>query len=167
MDDWQRHNRIWLPRTGQTTSYDTGDDGAYEAGMPPGPALLNLGDDTVYDPRTDLQWGLAALGAPTAYAWTDALAACEACTLAGYTDWRPPNRLEMASLINHEETSNPRFYDPWNTVGPQADRYWSSTTRPGATTYAYYCSTTSGLLSYAAKTTTYYVLPVRRGRING
>lgn len=53
--------KIWLPRTGQTTSYAAGDDGYYQAGTPRGGAaqasrfIDNL-NGTIRDSATGLTW---------------------------------------------------------------------------------------------------------------
>ena len=45
-----------LPKTGQTTSYESGDDGDYEAGNPVSPRLVDNGNGTVSDRATGLMW---------------------------------------------------------------------------------------------------------------
>ena len=37
--------------------------------------------------------------------WKEALSYCENLTYAGYSDWRLPNRNELASLINYDNVS--------------------------------------------------------------
>jgi len=48
--------RIYLPRTGQTTSYATGDDGDLQAGNPRATRFVDNGNGTVTDRATGLQW---------------------------------------------------------------------------------------------------------------
>ncbi len=64
-------------------------------------------------------------GSPTAMTWTEALSAARESRLAGYGDWRLPNKKELQSLVDHrrlnpaiDETSFPTTHD---------DRYWTST----------------------------------------
>ena len=46
-----------VPKTGQTTSYTTGDDGDLEMGVPwPSPRFTDKGDGTVTDNLTGLIW---------------------------------------------------------------------------------------------------------------
>lgn len=46
-----------LPKTGQTTEYQTGDDGTYKAGLPlSGARFIDNGDGTISDVVTSLQW---------------------------------------------------------------------------------------------------------------
>lgn len=48
--------RIWLPKTGQTTVYQAGDDGTYQAGRRITPRFVVPGDGTVFDRSTRLMW---------------------------------------------------------------------------------------------------------------
>jgi len=48
--------KIFLPRTGQTTSYATGDDGDVQAGNPRATRFVDNGNGTVTDRATGLQW---------------------------------------------------------------------------------------------------------------
>ena len=62
--------------------------------------------------------------------WKEALRYCEDLELAGYTDWRLPNKNELASLLNHE-----RLMSPYSDF-PDMSRYnktllWSSTCNSG------------------------------------
>jgi len=57
----QRPNKLWLPRTGQVTSYATGDDGYFQAGNPRGGAaqasrFIDHGNGTISDRATGLMW---------------------------------------------------------------------------------------------------------------
>lgn len=45
-----------LPKTGQTASYATGDDGYYQDGLDVTPRFLDNGDGTVTDRATNLMW---------------------------------------------------------------------------------------------------------------
>ncbi len=96
---------LW--KTGQTTSYATGDDGDLERGVAwPSPRFTDNGDGTVTDNLTGLIWlqNANCFGART---WANALT--DANTLnsgeCGLTDgsvegdWRLPNRKELRSLI--------------------------------------------------------------------
>jgi hypothetical protein len=48
--------RPWLPRTGQTTVYRTGDDGTFQAGRPGTTRFVDNGNGTVFDRHTGLTW---------------------------------------------------------------------------------------------------------------
>ncbi|HEX7082378.1 MAG TPA: DUF1566 domain-containing protein [Gammaproteobacteria bacterium] len=65
------------------------------------------GDGTVTHERTRLMWsrcligqsGELCAGTPTVMPWDQALQAAATAALAGYQDWRLPNRAELASLV--------------------------------------------------------------------
>ena len=86
--------------------------------------LVNNGDGTITDPNTDLMWQQVEAERMT---WQDALAYCEKLKLAGYDNWRLPDRLELQSLVDYHS------YNPCldKTLFPgisASDYYWSSTT---------------------------------------
>ena len=92
---------IAIPKTGQTTSYQTGDDGTYQKGVAwPSPRFIVQGDtNTVMDNLTGLMWARNAnLGG--AMTWSNAVVYCEGLTYGGHSDWRLPNRRELLSLVN-------------------------------------------------------------------
>jgi hypothetical protein len=49
-------NPMPLPKTGQTTSYQSGDDGAYQKGSASNPEFVDNGDGTISDKITGLMW---------------------------------------------------------------------------------------------------------------
>lgn len=87
-------------------------------------------------------------------------AATNAAALAGYTDWRIPNVLELLTLIDYEAPSGyplPSIF-PYLTDN---NNYWTSTTGPNATTGAMYILWLGGLISRLDKASTGKVLLVR------
>jgi hypothetical protein len=62
--------KIWLPRTGQVTSYADGDDGYFQAGNPRKTRFYDNGNGTISDRATGLMWvkqpELIIPGAPVA-----------------------------------------------------------------------------------------------------
>ncbi len=92
------------------------------------------GDGTVTHEPSSLTWAQCSegqqdpscgSGSPTAMTWTEALSAARESRLAGYGDWRLPNKKELQSLVDHrryspsiDETYFPTTHD---------DRYWTST----------------------------------------
>jgi len=120
--------RSGLLRTGQTASYYTGDDGAYQAGKPF--YYTDHGDGTVTDNVTGLMWpqddmSAGCFNGQTA-TWSQALDYCDSLSFAGYEDWRLPNVRELLSLANYG------YYGPAMdpTVFTNSDSgryYWTST----------------------------------------
>lgn len=165
-----------VEKTGQTTSYATGDDGDLEKGVTwPSPRFTDNGDGTVTDNLTGLIWLMNA-NCGGQMTWNQALNDCN--TLAsgscGLTDdsvagdWRLPNVKELQSLIHYgfcapclpdaAGTSQWSEGDPFFAV--QSDRYWSSTTYAGYTGAAWFVSMGSGYV-FSVDKGSYYVWPVR------
>ena len=103
-----------VPKTGQTTSYGTRDDGALQKGVAwPTPRFTDNGNGTVTDNLTGLIWtkNANAFGQRT---WAEALSDANglASGSAGLTDgskagdWRLPNVRELQSLVDYGR-SNP------------------------------------------------------------
>ena len=179
-----------VAKTGQTTSYGTGDDGAYQKGCPPVVApssgysfggynrtsftcLAGFGDNgdgTVTDNLTGLIWlkNANCFGYRT---WTQALSdanglASGSCGLtdgSGAGDWRLPNINELRSLFD-PGLSAPYLPAGHPFTGVQSSYYWASTTRADNTTLAWFVRLSSGFVGYVGKTFTYYVWPVRGGQ---
>ena len=136
----ERTNRIWLPKTGFTVSHVAGDDGYYQVGFPRATRFVDNGNNTVSDLCTGLTWvyDLATLGAPfnAAITWADGLAACEALTYAGYSDWRMPNANDLCYVIDWGNRA-------WSTaLGWGAIAAWAST--PADATTAWRVSPSAG-----------------------
>ena len=78
-------------------------------------------DGTVTDTYTGLMWQQATGGEMT---WENAISHCEDLSLAGYSDWRLPNREELRSVVDYER------YDP--TIDTEifsdtfSSNYWSA-----------------------------------------
>jgi hypothetical protein len=160
-----------VPKTGQTTSYATGDDGDLEKGVAwPNPRFTDNGDGTVTDNLTGLFWlkNANCFGTRT---WNNALSDCNGLSAAGYCgltdgsgagDWRLPNHKELFSLIDAEN------FGPALPVGHpftnvQSYYYWSSTTLAYSINGAWGVNMSDGYVYNAYKTNIYYVWPVRGG----
>ncbi len=157
------HGPAPVPRTGQSTSYRTGDDGDYQMGVSlPVPRFTDNGDGTVTDNLTGLMWAKDANidGYKT---WDDAIDYCNALDHAGHDDWRLPNILELHSLIDiaHYGAALP---DGHPFTGVQSYHYWSSTTLADVTDGAWYVNLDSGYVYCGYKTGTHYAWPVRGGQ---
>lgn len=67
--------------------------------------------------------------------WEDAIAYCEQLTLSGYSDWRLPNKNELLSIIDYNQ-SEPGINFHFNvTTGGD---YWTSTTDAALHNQAWY-----------------------------
>jgi hypothetical protein len=161
-----------VPKTGQTTSYGTRDDGALQKGVAsPSPRFTNNGNGTVTDNLTGLIWmkNAGVIGQQT---WADALGIANNLQSGQYDltdgsvagDWRLPNVRELQSLINYGS------FGPALPVAPpftdvQSSYYWSSTTSPyHSTPYAWYVNFWDGSVNANPKSPdSYYVWCVRGG----
>ena len=184
-------NSALVPKTGQTQSYSSGDDGDLQKGVQwPDPRFTDNGDGTVTDNLTGLIWLKNANCAEGAATWANALSysnalydGCPDCfnghgdcglsdgSVAG--DWRLPNVREMQSLIHYG------VYDPavpntegtakWATNGDPFDNvqslfYWTSTTCASGTDTVWGVYLLNGIVYNDDKTGTTYVWPVRGGQ---
>ena len=75
-----------------------GQDGTYRIAVP----TYTVTPEAVVDSVTSLMWQRAANAAKTQ---AEAVAECDALSLAGQTDWRLPTRLELVSLFDDGRTS--------------------------------------------------------------
>lgn len=130
----------WAPveKTGQKTSYATGDDGDLEKGVAwPAPRFTDNGDGTVTDNLTGLIWlkNANCFGTRT---WANALSDCNglASGSCGLTDgsvagdWRLPNIKEFQSLIDYG-FCYPALPSGHPFTNVQGNHYWSGSTYAG------------------------------------
>ena len=125
-----------LPRTGQATSYATGDDAAATRGVAwPAQRFVDNADGTVTDRLTGLVWlKNAGCFAPADWASTLTAARQLASGACGLNDgssagqWRMPNVNELESLVDVSQ-ANPAVTagHPFVNIA-LASAYWSSTT---------------------------------------
>ena len=153
-----------VPKSGQTNSYQTGDDGSYRKGVAwPNPRFTVQTDtNCVLDNMTGLIWARNAnMGG--VMTWSNAIVYCENLTYGGTNDWRLPNRRELLSLIDDEHYS-PALPSGHPFAGVQSVFYLSSTTYAANTGYAWGVPLGNGYVSSASKSYTYSVWPVRGGQ---
>jgi len=166
-----------VEKTGQTTSYATGDDGDLEKGVAwPVPRFTDNEDGTVKDNLTGLIW-LKNANCFGLRAWSDALSDCnglasESCGLTDGSvagDWRLPNLKELLSMI-HWGVYNPVVSDTSGTgqwsaddpfTGVQSYFYWSSTTLVNSTSQAWNVDMNYGYVNPNPKGGNRHVWPVR------
>lgn len=131
-----------------------------------------ISNNTVIDNNTGLEWvrypttAMGTLGTGN-MPWTGVIydifaycAVCNTANLGGHNDWRIPNIFELYSLVDCEAPNA----NMNSTAFPTADRdYWSSSTKPDATTNAWNIYFTSGYVWYAGKTLSKMVMLVRGG----
>ena len=124
-----------VPKTGQTVSYGSQDDGELQKGVAwPDPRFTDNFDGTVTDDLTGLIWlkdGTRFSG----LSFPDALAVCNALADDGTTltdgsaagDWRLPNILELGSLTDFSQIG-PALPVDHPFIAGSAGTFWSSTT---------------------------------------
>ena len=88
--------------------------------------------------------------------WKEALKYCEDLDYAGYTDWRLPNKNELASLINFDKSME--VYSDFPDLIPSDDRFWSST---NIGSQANFISFSGGYVGRDGKSYTYFGRCVR------
>jgi hypothetical protein len=177
-----------VPKTGQTNSYATGDDGDLEKGVAwPSPRFTSNGNNTVTDNLTGLIW-MKNANYFEPLTWEAALAAaaglCDPRTeglplwfgcltdRSRKGDWRLPNRKELESLVDcgryNPALPNTQGTGPWAEGDPfkgvQSSQYWSSSTRPDLTTYAWTVWFYFGSVDFSIKSNSNYVWCVRGGK---
>jgi len=157
-----------LMKTGQTTSFRTGDDGDLEAGRATSFTVLaennpfgntnrftsELGTQT-YTNNIVIDWSTYDGSVVNGYyrtltgniTWNNAIDQCLALSIGTYTTgWRLVNREELLSLYDHERVAG-LDYAPFNLNFT----LWSSTSWKFTNTFAYTLSNT-GIMSVGDKT---------------
>lgn len=118
----------------QASSLCAGSENAAIAASTPTADFSDNGDGTVTHHKTGLIWqrcsfgqswdGTHCTGEATTFTWTDALAAAAQNTLAGVSDWRLPNKNELASIVEYR-CDNPTINNQQFPNTPSGG-YWSS-----------------------------------------
>ena len=84
------------------------------------------GDEVVFDSETNLMWQKTYFSGEDGVNWGVALAYCENLEYAGYTDWRLPNKNELATLVDYSRA------DPASSFPEMPSGHlWSSTFTSG------------------------------------
>lgn len=129
-------------------------------GGQPEASLTDNGDGTVTDNTTGLMWAQGS--SANNMTWKEALAWCEALSLAGYGDWRLPTIKELKTLVDDDSDGLAIDIDYFpETV---ATYYWSSTTNAYYTEHAWLVSFNYGNNGHGNKSSRYYVRAVRGGK---
>jgi uncharacterized repeat protein (TIGR02543 family) len=180
-----------LPVTGQTTCYnsvgtvmpctDTGQDGELQKGIVwPSPRFTDNGDQTMTDGLTGLIWskdaktpGAAICGPGRVLIWDGSTGVLEylKCinqnSFQGKTDWRLPNRNELASLLNLEQPVIATWLNAQGFVNVNPSNYWSSSINPINGNSMYVVGMDDGILTISERWNanySNYVWPVRGGQ---
>jgi len=160
---------LWIGsylHSGQITSYDTGtlDDKEKDGTAK---SYTDNGNGTVTDNHTGLVWMKNHKDNCATLSWQSALSYCS--TLAsgsgGLTDgsvsgdWRVPSALELFTLSDISYPSSSYLNSVFTQTGWASTcyGYWSSTTVPSLTSFAYFLNSGDGSSSYDDKTIGYNV----------
>lgn len=177
-----------LMKTGQTTSYRTGDDGDLEAGRNTSFTVLaennpfgntnrftdELGGQTytknividwsTYDGSTVLGWRRTPNGSNVQ--WNSAIDNSLLVSIAPFTTgWRLPNFYELLSISNIS-LSVTIGYSPFN-VNSIYNTLWTSSTYLQNTAAAFYLTQASGIINFQTKTSLASWLPCRTFTVTG
>jgi hypothetical protein len=123
-------------------------------------------DTTVTDPVTGLMWQVLADNQTRT--WEGAIGYCQGLSLAGVDDWRLPDAMEFASIINYNPGEPSERFPPV-TVFTDGTKFWSSTSIASSATksgYAWNLDFDNGYSHRDNKTNSYYVLCVRSGPVS-
>jgi len=154
-----------LLKTGQITSYRTGDDGTYQKGT--AKSYTDNGDGTITDNVTGLMWAKDGNGAGcnngATLTWNAAIDWAEGLTFATHSDWRLPNAVEIMTLMVEDAGQGAPYINTTYFPNTVSDDYWSSTSRPSNTDSALCANFSNGLLDNYNKTNSTYVRAVRGG----
>lgn len=139
-----------IPKTHQTSTYSTGDDGYYQHGIDlPSPRFVDNGDGTITDQQTRLTW-LKLATCSGLVTWQNAIDFClqlenGQCGLSDGSiagEWRLPNVRELHSLFNFQLFSlaipNTSGLGQWSHGDPfdnlVSEYFWTSTSDADAPT---------------------------------
>ena len=164
-----------LPKTGQGITYAAEDDGATEAGWWKGLGLaFNRtrfvvktigGDDVVIDNATGLTWARDGSEAGCYNAgllsWVNCVSYARGLDFAGFTDWRLPNVLELASIIDYGRWIDPTIYQEFTNT--YSSDYFTSTTFGLTTDSAFQVAFNSAVISFTTKSSSRRLRCVRGG----
>jgi hypothetical protein len=180
-----------LLKSGQTTSYRTGDDGDLEAGRATSFSVLSANNPfgntnrftdelggTTYTNNIVIDWstydgttvlGISRVEIATGQTWNQAVDNSLSYSVGSFTSgWRLPNMKEIFNLVNYANTpENFLNYSPLN-LNSSGRVYWSSNSNVGSSTSAYFFSNV-GMTGQTAKTTSvaFTYFPVRTFTVTG
>lgn len=173
---------VVLPVTGQTSCWDangtllgtcanTGQDGdTFQGATWPATRFIDNSNGTITDSLTGLVWlkNANCFGTQT---WSNSLTSANnlasgACGLSdGSTAgaWRLPNRKELFSLINRQQSSSSTWLTGLGFSSVLSKAYWTSSSYANNTNYAWSIRMYDGGVYSDSKSNSYYLLPVSGG----
>jgi hypothetical protein len=162
-----------VPKTGQTSTYATGDDGELQKGVAsPTPRFTDNNNGTVADNLTGLIWLKNVNYFVNKRTWVDALSIANNLKSGdpGLTDgskagdWRLPNVKELQSLLDYGHLNVLPVGHPFTGQMIGLSPYWSSTINANDTNKAWYVYFIDGAVftTYKANSSA-YVWCVRGG----
>ena len=177
-----------LMKTGQTTSYRTGDDGDIEAGRATNFTTLasnnpfgntnrftdELGGQT-YTNNIVIDWstydGATVLGfrrtITTSTTWNQAIDGALLVSIGTFTSgWRLPNIVELDNLVNHS-VIRALLYPPFDGIFNANQTLWSSTTNRATTTNAFQFQNNFGFARQGDKNAVLSYIPCRTFTVTG
>jgi hypothetical protein len=169
---------VCLPKTGQTASYATGDDGDAEAGTSWPDPRFTVSGDAVTDNLTGLMWTKDAClintrnpdndtdGNPGdgAVTWEHAFGYVKKLnneSYLGFTDWRLPNKKELRSLADYSRSPALPAGHPFTNV--KSSSYWTSSFSISDIWIVHFIN---GQAVLASSANLYHVWPVRAGHFD-
>ena len=178
-----------LMKTGQTTSYRTGDDGDLQEGRDVD--FFTLAQDNpfgntdrftdelgtqVYANNIFIDWstydGSTVLGytkissSPYAYTWNQAIDTAKIYSISTFTiGWRLVNMKEILNIMNFN-LSQPLNYIPIN-IGGNLNTFWTSTTVIGSTSKAMFVYNNSNMISTFSKINYGWIMACRNFTVTG
>ncbi|MCD6432444.1 MAG: DUF1566 domain-containing protein [Sulfurimonas sp.] len=121
---------IYIKKTGQTDSYDYGDDGFYQIGVTPS-YTRNDATGIVTDNITSLMWQDDET--TNGMNWSTGVDYCSGSELGGFYDWRLPTSKELEGIVDYSAV-DPSIDEIFGNIEPESEstNYWSSTHQSGS-----------------------------------
>lgn len=153
---------VALPKSGQTISYTPGDDGDLQKGHDwPSPRFTWTPNNGITDNLTGLMW--EEVFSSSTKTWDQAVSSAISLGRGGYSDWRLPNRRELASLINYGQFIPAGWLSAQGFLNVAYGTCWSSSTYAPDTGVAWTAVMDAGNTYFGSKTGSTYMWAVRGG----
>lgn len=145
-----------VKKTGQTSIYETYDDGYYQRGVD-----SNYTRDATMQIVTDNITGLMWQDddeAIISLVWSEATSYCEALSLGVYSDWRLPSMDELEDIVDYGRGAKPAISPVF--IHTLSSSYWSSTAHIGLE-YTWYVDFQDGESFFSSESSSNNVRCVR------